>query len=48
MQDNEASKSNYAFFKNNAIPSTLVMLDNELDETEIENAIKQLKDQFSG
>lgn len=48
MGDAEAWKSNYAFFKNNAIPNTLIILDENLKEDEIENAIEQLKVQFAG
>lgn len=48
MWDAEAGKSNYAFFKNNAIPNTLIILDENLKETEIDNAIEQLKEQFAG
>ena len=47
MSDKESGRSNYAFFKNNAIPSTLITLDNDLDEKEIKLAIKTLKEQFS-
>lgn len=48
MGDAEAGKSNYAFFKNNAIPNTLIILDENLKEDEIDNAIEQLKEQFAG
>jgi len=47
MSDKESGRSNYAFFKNNAIPSTLITLDNDLDETEMKNAIATLKKQFT-
>jgi len=47
MSDKESGRSNYAFFKNNAIPSTLITLENDLDETEVKQAIKVLKDQFT-
>lgn len=48
LSDKEATSSNYAFFKNNAIPSTIITLDNELWEKEIKIALEQLKNQFSG
>jgi len=47
MSDKESGRSNYAFFKNNAIPSTLITLENDLDENEIKKAIQTLKEQFS-
>lgn len=47
MWDQEASRSNYSYFKNNAVPSSLVVLDNELNPEEIELAMDQLKAQFS-
>jgi hypothetical protein len=47
LSDKESGRSNYSFFKNNAIPSTLITLDNELDEEEIKIALQQLKKQFS-
>ena len=47
MADKEAGRSNYSFFKNNAIPSTIIYLDNEMDETEQKIALEQLKNQFS-
>jgi len=48
MSDKESWRSNYAFFKNNAIPSTLITLDNGLDETEMKQAMATLKKQFTG
>jgi len=47
LADKESWRSNYSFFKNNGIPSTLITLDNELDEEEIRIALAQLKKQFS-
>jgi hypothetical protein len=39
MTDEEASKSNLAFFKNNQTPSSIVLIDNEYDfGTEAEKA----------
>ncbi len=48
LWDKEASVTNYSFFKNNAIPSSLVILENDLDENEIKLAIENLKGQFAG
>jgi HK97 family phage portal protein len=48
LSDKESGRSNYAFFKNNAIPSTIITLDNELSPEEINIALAQLKKQFSG
>lgn len=48
LWDEEAGKSNYSFFKNNAIPSSVIILDNELDENEINLAMDSLKKNFSG
>lgn len=48
LSDKESERSNYAFFKNNAIPSTIITLDNELDENELKIALSQLQKQFSG
>jgi phage portal protein BeeE len=48
MADKEAGRSNYSFFKNNAIPSTIIYLDNDMDEAEQKIALEQLKNQFSG
>lgn len=48
LSDKEATQSNYSFFKNNAIPSTIITLDNDLSENEIKIALEQLKNQFSG
>ena len=47
MGDSESSKSNYAYFKNNWVPSTIITLDNELSEQELNIALEQLKKQFS-
>jgi hypothetical protein len=47
MADKESGRSNYAFFKNNTIPSTLITLENDLDETEMKLAISTLKKQFT-
>lgn len=47
LWDKEAAITNYSFFKNNAQPSSLVVLENELEEDEINIAIENLKKQFS-
>jgi phage portal protein BeeE len=44
--DEEASKSNMSFFKNSALPSTLVIVDND-QNTNVEATIKQLRQQFA-
>ena len=48
LADKEAWRSNYSFFLNNAIPSTIIYLDNEMDEQEQRIALESLKTQFSG
>lgn len=48
MWDKEASISNYSFFQNNATPSSLIILENDLDEDEVRIAIENLKQQFAG
>lgn len=48
MGDDEASKSNYAFFKNNAIPNTLIILDDDISDDGLKTAVAQLKEQFAG
>ena len=47
MWDKEASVSNYSFFKNNATPSQLIILENDLDANEVQIAIENLKKQFA-
>jgi len=46
LSDEEASRSNQAFFKNNAIPAALISLDTVSEDESIQ-AIEQLKKQFS-
>lgn len=48
MGDNEAMISNYAFFKNNAIPNTIVIFEDEISDEDYDKAITNLKTQFSG
>lgn len=47
MWDKEAAVTNYSFFKNNATPSQLIVLENDMDEDEINIAIWNLKKQFA-
>ena len=47
LGDKEAAQVNYSFFKNDALPASLVMLENEMEETEIQIAVERLKQQFS-
>lgn len=47
MGDNEAMISNYAFFKNNAVPNTIVIFDDEIDDSDYTLAMQELKKQFS-
>jgi phage portal protein BeeE len=50
MTDEEASKSNLAFFKNNQTPSSIVLIDNEYDfgtEVEKTKALGELKAMFN-
>jgi HK97 family phage portal protein len=47
FSDREASKSNYFFFKNNAVPSQLYVLNDWLNHDEIKIAVDQIKKQFS-
>lgn len=46
--DNEAMKANYAFFKNNAIPNTILILEDGMTDEEYASAMKQFKEQFGG
>jgi len=49
MSDREASKRNFYFFKNNAMPSVILTLDDEIENAEeMENAIKQFEEKFKG
>lgn len=48
MGDDEAMKSNYAFFKNNAVPNSIVILDERISEENYQDTINQLKKQFAG
>lgn len=48
MSDREASESNYSFFKNNQVPSTLIVMDQDVreDATDI-NGMKRIKELFT-
>lgn len=48
MGDNEAQISNYAFFKNNATPNMIVILDDGIEDDQYEQTIANMKSQFSG
>ena len=48
LGDSEASKSNYVLFQNNAIPASIIVLEDDLDPDEAKIAIDQLKLQFAG
>jgi len=49
MSDREASKRNFYFFKNNAMPSVILTLDDEIENPEeIEKAIKQFENKYKG
>lgn len=47
LGDKEAAQVNYSFFKNDALPASLVMLENDMEESEIKIAVELLKKQFS-
>jgi len=49
LSDREASKRNFYFFKNNAMPSVILTLDDEIEnQEEIAAAIKQFEDKYKG
>jgi hypothetical protein len=48
MSDFEASRRNYYFFKNNAAPSVILTLSDDIEnEDEMKEAISQFKKKFS-
>lgn len=47
LADSEASMTNYYYFKNNAIPSTIIQLEDGMTEDQQEIAIEMLKKSFS-
>ena len=46
MSDLEAQKTNYSFYKNSAIPSAMLLLDDNLSPEEMQNAKDQFEAQF--
>lgn len=48
LADDEAALTNYYYFKNSAVPSQLIVLEEWMSEEEQSNAIEQLKKNFSG
>jgi hypothetical protein len=49
LSDREASKRNFYFFKNNAMPSVILTLDDEIENPEeMDKAIKQFEDKYKG
>lgn len=48
LSEDEAALSNYYYFKNNAIPTSLVILEENLSEDEMKQKVKQMRDNFSG
>lgn len=48
LTDMEAATSNYVFFKNDAIPANLYLLDPELSTEEQKNAVEMITEQFKG
>lgn len=46
LSDLEAQKTNYSFYKNSAIPSALLLLDDNLSNEEMQNAKDQFEAQF--
>ena len=47
LWDFEAWKRNYYFFKNNAIPDSIIMINPEADQSQIDNVIEQLKKKYT-
>lgn len=48
LSDLEAMKTNYSFYQNSAIPSALLLLDDNLSPEEMQNAKDQFEAQFKG
>ena len=48
LTDSEAGVSNYNYFKNNAIPSSIIILEDGMSDKDKEFAVQQFKAQFSG
>jgi len=47
MWDIEASKTNFYFFKNNAIPNAIFMMDPDMGQEDLEIAIENIKQKYS-
>ena len=48
MWDIEANKTNFYFFKNNAIPNAVFMMDPDMGQEDLEIAIENIKQKYSG
>lgn len=48
MWDIEANKTNFYFFKNNAIPNAVFMMDPDMWQEDLEIAIENIKQKYSG
>lgn len=48
LSDLESMKSNYSFYQNSAVPSAILLLDNDLSYEEQQNAKELFDDQFKG
>jgi phage portal protein BeeE len=48
LTDDEASLSNYYFFKNSSIPGQVIILDEQLSDSEQDLAVEQIRAQFGG
>lgn len=48
LTDDEASLSNYYFFKNSSIPGQVIILDEQLNDEEQDIAVEQIRSQFGG
>lgn len=48
LSDLEAMKTNYSFYQNSAIPSAMLLLDDNLSNEEMQNAKDQFEAQFKG
>ena len=48
LSDFESSKRNYIFFRNDAVPNAIFMLDENMNEKQFQFAIEQIKAKYSG
>lgn len=48
MSDSEASITNYHYFKNNAVPATLLKFDSDATDAQIMEILNSMKRSFSG